>query len=91
MEVRVDVERRPQLHIQPCFFLQFAAGAKPDIFIPLNVTAGNTPHTIIGAAPLDQEQSALSKYNDRNSNGRVLVLNKTTFRTRGTESLALRV
>jgi hypothetical protein len=54
MKVRVDVEHRPQLHIQPCFLLQFAAGAKPDIFIPLDVAAGNAPHTIIGAAPLDQ-------------------------------------
>jgi hypothetical protein len=59
MEIRVDVEHRPQLHIQPCFFFQFAAGAEPDIFIPLDVTAGDTPHTIIGAASLDQEQSAL--------------------------------
>jgi ABC-type glycerol-3-phosphate transport system substrate-binding protein len=91
MEVRVNVEHRPQLHVQARFLTQFAAGAKPDIFIPLDVAAGNAPHTIIGAAPFDQEQPALLEYNDRNANGRIFVLNETTFRARGTESLALRI
>jgi hypothetical protein len=91
MEVRVDVEHRSQLHIQPRFLPQFAAGAKPDIFIPLDVAAGNAPHSIMGAATLDQEQPALSQYNDRNSNGWVFVLNETTFRARGTGLLALRI
>jgi hypothetical protein len=77
VKVGMNLEDRPEDHVDTGFFLHLPPGAAPDVLIPLHVTARNAPHAAVGrAAPLDEEQLSLFHENYGDADRRVLVLDK---------------
>jgi hypothetical protein len=66
---------RAQGYFQPGLLFKFTPAGVPDIFAPLHMTAGNTPHTRIGSRSPGQKQSIIFHVYYRHSDRRVAILN----------------
>jgi hypothetical protein len=81
MKIGVNIEDRPEDHVDAGFFFHLPSSTAPDILVPLHVAARNAPHAAVGrAAPLDEEQPSVFHENYGDADRRVLVLDKVASR-----------
>jgi hypothetical protein len=77
VKIGVNLENRPEDHVDARLFFHLPFGAAPDILVPLHVAARNAPHAAVGrAAPLDEEQPSLFHEYYGDPDRRVLVLDE---------------